>query len=60
MKEVIEVALLYDALYHMQMTWGNTNYYSQEINYDLHIEFLKKCLSVAEEKKKENEYDEEE
>jgi hypothetical protein len=57
MKEVIEVALLYDALYHMQMTWNNTNYYSQEINYDLHIEFLKKCLSVAEDKKKE--YDEE-
>lgn len=60
MKEVIEVALLYDALYFMQMTWGNTNYYRQDINYDQHIKFLKNCLSVAEEKKKEHEeYDDE-
>ena len=51
MREIIEVALILDSLYMLQMTWGNTNYYSQDIDYDLHINFLKSCLKVAEEKK---------
>ena len=58
MKEVIEIALLYDALIEMQMTWGNTSYYRQDISYKPHIEFLKKCLDFAEAKDKE--YNEEE
>lgn len=58
MKEVIEVALLYDAMRMLQMTWGNTNYYRQDVNYGPHIEFLRKCLDVAEEKKREYENDE--
>lgn len=58
MKEVIEVALLYDAMYKLQMTWGNTNYYCQDIDYGLHVRFLEKCLSLAKEKvKEEEEYD---
>jgi hypothetical protein len=52
MKEIIEVALLYDAMKLLEMTWGNTNYYRQDVDYSLHIEFLKKCLDVAEEKQK--------
>lgn len=59
MKEVIEIALLYDALIQMEMTWGNTSYYRQDISYEPHIEFLKKCLEVAESKRKEYEYIEE-
>lgn len=52
MKEIIEVGLLYDAMNMLQMTWGNTNYYRQDINYDLHVRFLEKCLSVVKEKKR--------
>jgi len=59
MKEVIEIALLYDALRLMEMTWGNTSYYRQDISYEPHIEFLKKCLEVAESKRKEYDYVEE-
>lgn len=53
MKEVIEIALLYDALNSLQMTWNNTNYYRQDIDYGVHIRFLENCLEVA--KAKENE-----
>jgi hypothetical protein len=58
MKDVIEVALLYDAMRMLQMTWGNTNYYRQDVDYGPHIEFMRKCLDVAEEKKREYENDE--
>ena len=57
MKEVIEVALLYDAMYMLQMTWGNTNYYRQDIDYSLHVRFLEKCLSLAKEKGEEDKED---
>jgi hypothetical protein len=43
---------LYDAMNMLQMTWGNTNYYRQDINYNLHVRFLEKCLSVVKEKKR--------
>ena len=51
MKEVVEIASIINALRNLQMTWGVTNYYSQDIDYDAHIKFLEKCLQVAEEKK---------
>ena len=60
MKEVIEVALLYDAMRMLQMTWNNTSYYRQDVDYRPHMDFLKKCLDVAEEKQKEDENDEDE
>lgn len=53
MKEIIEVALLYDTLYNLQMTWNNTNYYRQDIMIDEHIKFLEFCLETAKQKKKE-------
>lgn len=58
MKEVIEVALLYETMYSLQMTWNNTNYYSQDIEYSKHIQFLENCLETA--KQKNNEYNSEE
>lgn len=60
MKEVIEIASIINALRNLQMTWGVTNYYRQDINYDDHINFLQECLDVAKEKKSEYCYDEEE
>jgi len=59
MKEIVEIASLYGAMMGLQMTWGNTSYYNQEINYDNHINFLNKCLEVAKEKKSEHDYIEE-
>ena len=50
MKEIIEVALLYNALISLNMTWNNTSYYNQDIDYGKHIQFLEKCLDVAKEK----------
>ena len=59
MKEVIEIASIIDALNNLQMTWGVTNYYRQDVNYDQHIDFLNECLNVAKEKKeKHEEYEE--
>ena len=59
MKEVIEIAAIIDALNNLQMTWGVTNYYRQDVNYDQHINFLNECLNVAKEKKeKHEEYEE--
>ena len=60
MKEVVEVALLYDAMRMLEMTWGNTNNYRQDVDYRPHMVFLRKCLDVAEEKQKEYENDEDE
>lgn len=59
MKEIVEIAGLYGAMMRLQMTWGNTSYYNQDINYDNHINFLNKCLEVAKEKKSEHDYIEE-
>ena len=60
MKEVVEIASIINALRNLQMTWGVTNYYRQDINYDDHINFLQECLDVAKEKKSEYCYDENE
>lgn len=54
MEEVIEIAALIDALYKLQMTWGVTNSYGQNVNYDQHIDFLNVCLNVAKQKKENN------
>ena len=54
MNDVIAITCLIDSLYTMEMTWGVTNYYRQDIDYDPHINFLQKCLDVANEKKKES------
>lgn len=59
MKEVVETAAIIDALQNLQMTWGVTNYYRQDVDYDQHIDFLNECLNVAKEKKKEHDYEEE-
>lgn len=53
MKEVVEIASIINALRNLQMTWGVTNSYSQDINYDDRINFLQECLNVAEQKKNE-------
>ena len=50
-KEVIEIALLLDSMRNLQMTWGETNYYRQEVNYKDHIDFLNECLKCCREKK---------
>lgn len=55
MKEVIEISAIIDALNNLQMTWGVTNYYRQDVNYDQHIDFLNECLNVAKQKKEERE-----
>lgn len=57
MREVIEVALLYKALRTLEMTWGTTNSYRQDVDYDVHIDFLKNCLAFAKAKKKEYDCD---
>jgi len=54
MNDVIAITCLIDSLFTMEMTWGVTNYYRQDIDYDPHINFLQKCLDVANEKKKES------
>lgn len=51
MKEVVETAALLDGLNTLQMTWGVTNYYRQDVCYNEHVNFLEKCLSIAKEKK---------
>lgn len=50
MKEVVETAALIDGLCALQMTWGVTNYYRQDVNYNLHLNFLEKCIEVVKEK----------
>ena len=56
MKEVVETASIISALMRIEMTWGVTSYYRQEIDYDRHINFLEKCLDVVKSKKEEMEY----
>ena len=60
MKEVVETAALLDGLHTLELTWGVTNYYRQDVDYNAHINFLKECLSLVEEKKEkfDEEYDE--
>ena len=55
MKEVVEVAAIINALQTLQMTWGVTNYYKQDVDYNQHIGFLNECLNVAKTKKEEHE-----
>lgn len=59
MKEVVEIAALYEAMESLQMTWGNTNYYRQDVSYDIHINFLEKCLALAKDKQKNEETEDE-
>lgn len=51
MKEVVETAALIDGLQILKMTWGVTNYYSQDVDYNQHLNFLEKCIEVVKEKK---------
>lgn len=53
MDDVIAVVCLMDSMRELEMTWGVTNYYRQDIDYDPHITFLNKCLDVANAKKTE-------
>ena len=55
MKEVVETAALIDGLCALQMTWGVTNYYRQDVDYNLHLNFLEKCVEVVNEKRAEKE-----
>lgn len=59
MKEVVEVAALLDGLEKLQMTWGVTNYYRQDVDYNTHILFLQECMNVATDKEYEHGYEEE-
>lgn len=59
MADVVALAAFIDTLRKLEMTWGVTNYYNQDVEYGEHIEFLEACLSVAKEKQKEHEYFEE-
>ena len=55
MKEVVEIAAIINALRELEMTWGVTNYYRQDVDYNQHIGFLNECLNVAKTKKEEHE-----
>lgn len=55
MKEVVEIAALIESLKQLEMTWGVTNYYRQDVDYNQHIRFLNECLNVAKSKKEEHE-----
>ncbi len=57
MKEVVEIAAIINALQELEMTWGVTNYYRQDVDYNQHIGFLNECLNVAKSKKEEHEVD---
>ena len=57
MKEVVEIASIINALQELEMTWGVTNYYRQDADYNQHIGFLNECLNVAKSKKEEHEVD---
>ena len=59
MKEVVEVAALLDGLEKLQMTWGVTNYYRQDVDYNTHILFLQECMNVATDKEYEHGYEDE-
>ena len=52
-KEFVDFAALLYSLYNLQMTWGTSNYYSQDVNYDSHIKFLDSVLKLMKKKKKE-------
>lgn len=54
MDDVVAITCLMDSMSALEMTWGVTNYYRQDVNYDQHIGFLQKCLDVAMDKKKES------
>lgn len=51
MKEVVETAALIDGLQILELTWGVTNYYRQDVDYNQHLNFLEKCIEVVKEKK---------
>lgn len=55
MKEVVEIAALIDGLHILELTWGVTNYYRQDVDYNQHLNFLEKCIEVVNEKKTKNE-----
>ena len=55
MKEVVETAALLDGLHILELTWGVTNYYRQDVDYDQHLNFLEKCIEIVKEKKAEEE-----
>lgn len=55
MADVVALAAFINTLRKLEMTWGVTNYYHQDVKYGEHIEFLEACLSVAGEKQKEHE-----
>lgn len=55
MKEVVETAALIDGLHILELTWGVTNYYRQDVDYNQHLNFLEKCIEVVKEKKAEEE-----
>ena len=55
MKEGVEIAGLIESLKQLEMTWGVTNYYRQDVDYNQHIGFLNECLNVAKTKKEEHE-----
>ena len=50
-KEVVEIAAFLNSLVCLEMTWGVTNYYRQDVNYDQHVSFLEKCLDVVKAKR---------
>jgi len=51
MKECCELAALYTALMKMEMIWGETIYYRQEFNYDIHEKFMNECITTIHELK---------
>jgi hypothetical protein len=50
-KEVVEVAAFLNALVCLEMSWGVTNYYRQDVDYGQHVSFLEKCLDVVKAKR---------
>ena len=51
-KEFVDFAALLYSLYNLQMTWGTSNYYSQDVNYDAHVKFLDFTLKLMKKKKR--------